>query len=187
MRYHRDSVHCPYCSKDEYYTVPGKGLGRCKCGGSRVWNEAYEPGTPDVLCRSCGVIAEKLTERVRAEYAAAEQARETIDRHIAEVHKVRVMADRLKDIERQAAYEQKHGRLSDADWKDHPLAVEYRALVKQWWALPPLDPEDAAESPTWNRMLTAAGSSKAIRTPGERYLDQAYAQRRKTVQMGEAR
>jgi hypothetical protein len=156
MRYHRqspqDSHECRYCGRREYTDVPGKRLGRCSgCKTGRYWNHEIRG-----VCCSCDKDHAKLTERVRGEYAAREYAQQQLEEHMQREHRARVVADRIGEIERDAAYYQRKGQLTEDDWRDHELAREYRALLREWWSLP-VTGEDLEHSPSKNRTLTGKG------------------------------
>ena len=72
----------------------------------------------------------------------------------------------LARVEREARWAQ--NSLTDADWATHPLAIEYRRLMRAWWALPSVDWYALAESPTRNRLLSAKGGPPM--SPGERFF-----------------
>jgi hypothetical protein len=38
--------------------------------------------------------------------------------------------ERVKEIEDHTRY------IGDEDWATHPIAVEYRSLLREWWSLP---------------------------------------------------
>jgi len=69
----------------------------------------------------------------------------------------------MGDIEKQARWAEQAGQV--LDWATDPYAIEYRALMKEWWAMPGSDDLTEAMlsvSPSRKRTLTAKGT---IRTP----------------------
>jgi hypothetical protein len=110
--------------------------------------------------------------RCEAEAADIRAQLDALDRGDA-VHQARAkeIVRRMADIEREA---RQYDITADDDraWATHPLAVEYRALMCEWWALPiPIPHRTIAESPSQGRMLTARTTIAAeSQTPGERHM-----------------
>ena len=85
------------------------------------------------------------------------------DAHISTQHRAHFVASRMGDIEKQARWAEQAGQV--LDWATDPYAIEYRALMKEWWAMPGSDDLTEAMlsvSPSRKRTLTAKGT---IRTP----------------------
>lgn len=71
--------------------------------------------------------------------------------HKAERHPHETIAERLRQIVQAA----KHAPDTLEYWQSGPLSVEWRALLRQWWALPGPVPVSALElSPTGGHGLT---------------------------------
>jgi hypothetical protein len=147
-------VRCPYCSRSEYVDEPGKALGRCKCGGKRYAHRT-DDGAYSVACGTCRTVSEKLSERVTNEYRELKFQRRRMADHVEADHRPRVILDRISAIESHARALHRIEPFTDQDWRDHELAVEYRALMREWWALPAVSAEDVMHSPTLHRRLTA--------------------------------
>lgn len=127
---------CPYCGRREYYARPGQRLGRCACKGRRTW----DPETREAKCCTCGKVSPKLTARVREEYDTKQATIEGMAEHVQQAHRAHVIRDRMEEIEQQAAYLERHGKELDIHGED---AREYRALMREWWTLPPADTTEA--------------------------------------------
>ena len=136
---------CPYCSKDW-------------SGERRVQRQG--------LSRQAKPLSEQ-DETIQRAYTAASEAR---DQHIAEKHGPETIAVRLTEIEREAKWAQDYAEREgmELNWATDPLAVEYRALMRQWWALPPQKEKVHRLGPSYNRLLTSKG--RFPQTPGERAM-----------------
>jgi len=99
-----------------------------------------------------------------------------LDGHMRTEHAAFWIAARLAELEREA----KHVSRQDVrSWQYHPVAVEYRKLLREWWALGPI-PKGALElSPTRNRMLSALSMPSTSKAEGQ--LDLMFGERRKVV------
>lgn len=159
LRSHRDHTHvrCEYCSWCETHATPARALGKCSCGGGRHVHRPDDGSRVDVRCWRCGKVSPRLTARVREELDAVTTAYERRDAHVRTKHRAKQIADQIRDIERSAASLWKHGQLTDDDWQCHELAVEYRALLREWWALPAVTVSDLGHSPSARRTLTGKG------------------------------
>jgi hypothetical protein len=117
-------------------------------------------------------------EQLRARLARCEAEAHDIRAQIAaldtgeQAHRARAKAivRRMADIEREA----RNITTSDG-WATDPLAIEYRALMREWWALPiPIPHTLLAESPSAGRMLTSKSSIVVEgKTDGERAMEAA--------------
>jgi hypothetical protein len=116
-------------------------------------------------------------ESTQALYQAASDNR---DAHMEREHHAETIATRMAEVEREAKWATEYAKSQDEelDWATHPLAVEWRALMKAWWALPPQPPRVAALSPTYNRSLLAKGVL-APPTAGERFMSTVASYQRK--------
>lgn len=116
-------------------------------------------------------------EDVQADHARAVQDRE---QHIAEKHGAEILATRMGEIEREAKWATDYATSQgeELDWATHPLAVEWRALMKAWWALPPQSEKVASLSPTYGRSLISKGML-APPTAGERHMSKVASHQRK--------
>lgn len=128
------ALRCSYCEWRDSYLIPGLSLGRCRCRGKHVvYVGADQPD--DVVCNRCGHVSERLTARLREEREQQANSQNRLTEHECTQHRPEHIVDRMIEVERESRYEAKEGRLTDADWRDHPLAVEYRALLREWWGL----------------------------------------------------
>jgi hypothetical protein len=133
-------------------------------------------------CEWCGKPATECKRypcRVKCDHCRQTLAREEMEAHHNTEHRPLMIAIRMGELEREAKWSAQWAERSSTtlDWATDPHAVEYRALMREWWALPAI-PEDAARrSPSLNRTLTSKGmpaSSKA-----ETQLDLMFGKRRK--------
>lgn len=145
---------CPFCWRD--WSGPRRARGR-----------GYGSNRP---------IKSEQDAEVDEAYQRAEQAREE---HIRETHGPETIAARLTEIEREARWAQERAEAegTELNWATDPLAVEYRALMRQWWALPPQKQHVHQLGPSYNRLLTSKG--RFPQTPGERAMSKVDSELRK--------
>lgn len=152
-------IFCPYCAFRRYYARVGLGFGRCACGCKRFAGYGDDdPHTVRCISQSCGKVSERLSARVRDEREAEIATAAEMDAHIQAEHRPKIIIDRLSEIEREARYGMRHGQIIEADWQTHELAVEYRALMREWWARLTYDPTDV---PLTDYSLTSRGQAHA--------------------------
>lgn len=117
-------------------------------------------------------------DRLRARLARCEAEANEIRAQIAALDsgeaahrsRAKTIAQRMTDIEREA-----RSITTSDEWATHPLAIEYRALMVEWWALPIAIPHRVLEdSPSANRMLSSRSSIVVeSKTDGERTMEAA--------------
>lgn len=152
-RYPRYETHftCPFCSKEF------SGLRRVQASG---FSRQKKP-------------LSQQAEDVQGSYRQSERH---LNEHVAETHRPETIATRMTEIEREAKWAL--DRNEELDWATDPLAVEWRALMKEWWALPALKDRAARLSPTYNRSLLSKGVL-APPTAGERHMGKVASHQRK--------
>jgi hypothetical protein len=111
---------------------------------------------------------------------AYEQVGLRLEEHLQVNHRPEVIASRMAAIEREAKWSHEYATRNgeELDWATDPLAVEWRALMKEWWALPAVPDRAARLSPTYNRSLIGKGHVAPL-TGGEKAMGWVEAQRRK--------
>lgn len=75
--------------------------------------------------------------------------------HVSEAHRDIWIADRMRAIEQEARWALEAE--TERDWATDPLAIEYRALLKEWWTIP-VSNAALALSPSKERTLTGKGA-----------------------------
>jgi hypothetical protein len=125
-------------------------------------------------------------EQLRSRLAALEAEQASICAQIAALdegeqayrERAKAIAQRMADIERDARWQhERQAKMATEDvhagWATDPLAIEWRRLMVEWWALPVVLPESIARlSPTYERMLTTRSTvNMAGKSDGERHMD----------------
>lgn len=169
------TIECRFCPRRRYIPDPPS-IARCGCGARRIFDR--ETLTVRCMSQACVKVSPLLTSRYVRHAAQVERDRTDIDNHIATDHMADVIFERMGDIERECKYH----TLTDDDWATHPLAVEYRALMRQWWTLPNAQVQNVLYKGQHN--IKAHGAATDLLRDRERKIDKLVAQSTRNPKTG---